>query len=150
MTQITQYLTNKIIEFTPRIISLIVFLVIAYIFLKIFNKLIDKYLDEKIEEKSIIQLGKLVSKIFIYYAIILAIIAILGLDQLAASLGTAIGFLALGVSFAMKDILTDIVSGVYLIKDPDIQIGDKNRDKRRKRRSQRNRIEKNKTHHIRW
>ncbi|PTD94685.1 mechanosensitive ion channel protein MscS [archaeon SCG-AAA382B04] len=123
--EIITQLTQKIIEYSPRLLSLIIFLTIAYISLKIFNHLLNNYLAKKYQQKGVTKILLLISKIFIYYAIILTSIAILGLNELAASLGTAIGFLALGVSIAMRGIISDMISGFYLLKDPDIEQGDK-------------------------
>ncbi len=39
-------------------------------------------------------------------------------------MGTAAGFVALGVSLALKDVLSDTVAGIYLAKDPDFNNGD--------------------------
>ncbi len=123
--EIISNLTQKTIDFAPNILSAIIFLILAFIVLKIINKFLNSYLSKKIQENALIQITKLIIKLVAYYTIILTLLAILGLNDLAASLGTALGFLALGVSFALKNVITDIVSGFYLIKDPDIQKGDK-------------------------
>lgn len=47
-----------------------------------------------------------------------------GLDDIAASLGTAAGFAALGVSDATSDRIADAVAGVSLLRDPDFEAGD--------------------------
>lgn len=48
----------------------------------------------------------------------------LGMTQVVASLGTATGFLALGVSYAASDSIVDTVAGVHLLRDPDFEAGD--------------------------
>ena len=42
----------------------------------------------------------------------------------AASLGTAAGFVALGVSYALSEMTGDTVVGVYLLRDPDFEVSD--------------------------
>jgi small-conductance mechanosensitive channel len=51
-------------------------------------------------------------------------LSILGFSEIAAAMGTATGFIALGISFALKDVLSDTVAGIYLAKDPDFKKGD--------------------------
>lgn len=46
-----------------------------------------------------------------WFSTILLTLSILGFGEIAASLGTATGFVALGVSFALKDVLSDTVAG---------------------------------------
>jgi len=48
-----------------------------------------------------------------------------GLGEVAASLGTGAGFLALGVSYALSEMVEGAVSGVYLLCDPDLNPGDR-------------------------
>jgi small-conductance mechanosensitive channel len=54
----------------------------------------------------------------------LSFLSIVGLTAIAASLGTATGFLALGVSYALSEMIKDAVAGVYLLRDPDFNPGD--------------------------
>ena len=44
---------------------------------------------------------------------------------MAASLGTATGFLALGVAYALSNMIADAVAGIYLLRDPDLAPGDR-------------------------
>lgn len=50
---------------------------------------------------------------------------IIGLDGIVVSLGTATGFIALGISYALSEMIEDTVAGVYLQRDPDFNIGDR-------------------------
>lgn len=61
--------------------------------------------------------------VFAWFGVLLTFLSIIGLEGLAAALGTATGFLALGVSYALKDMVADAVSGVYLLRDPDFMPG---------------------------
>jgi len=49
---------------------------------------------------------------------------VVGLEGIATSLGTAAGFVALGVSYATSDMIADAVAGIYLLRDPDFEAGD--------------------------
>jgi small-conductance mechanosensitive channel len=46
------------------------------------------------------------------------------MDDIAASLGTASGFIAWGISYALSGMIADTVSGVYLLRNPDFNPGD--------------------------
>lgn len=59
-----------------------------------------------------------------WFSATLITLSILGFSEIAAALGTAAGFVALGVSLALKDVLSDTVAGLYLAKDPDFNTGD--------------------------
>ncbi|PSQ45976.1 hypothetical protein BRD17_00250 [Halobacteriales archaeon SW_7_68_16] len=61
---------------------------------------------------------------FLWFGAILSFLSVVGLDEIAASLGTASGFLALGVSYALSEMIADAVAGVYLLRDPDFNAGD--------------------------
>jgi len=61
--------------------------------------------------------------VFLAFGVGLSFLSVVGLDGIAASLGTATGFLALGVSYALSEMLADAVAGVYLLRDPDFNPG---------------------------
>ena len=61
---------------------------------------------------------------FLWFGVLLSFLSIVGLEGIAASLGTAAGFLALGVSYALSNMIADAVAGVYLLRDPDFNPGD--------------------------
>ena len=62
--------------------------------------------------------------VFAWFGVGLAFLSIVGLGEIAAALGTATGFLALGVSYALSGMLADAVAGMYLLRDPDFNPGD--------------------------
>lgn len=53
----------------------------------------------------------------LWFLVGLITLAFLGFEQLATALGTASGFLALGVAFGLRQALSEIIAGLYLIKD---------------------------------
>ncbi|MFC6726867.1 mechanosensitive ion channel domain-containing protein, partial [Halobium palmae] len=66
-----------------------------------------------------------VVRLFLWFGVALTFLSVLGLDEIAASLGTATGFVALGVAYATSDMIADAVAGVYLLRDPDFDVGDR-------------------------
>lgn len=62
---------------------------------------------------------------FLWFGVGLTLLKIVGMGDVAASLGTATGFVALGVSYALSNMIADVVAGVYLLRDPDFTPGDR-------------------------
>jgi len=65
-----------------------------------------------------------VAGVFLWFGVLLSFLSIVGLGGIAAALGTATGFVALGVSYAVSGMLADAVAGIYLLRDPDFMPGD--------------------------
>ncbi|MFQ3308596.1 MAG: small-conductance mechanosensitive channel [Candidatus Nanohaloarchaea archaeon] len=107
-----------------RIIAAALFLVFASLAINYGGKVIHNILSHKFEEETILNLMESISKGLLWFSATLITLSILGFSEIAAALGTAAGFVALGVSFALKDVLSDTVAGVYLAKDPDFNNGD--------------------------
>lgn len=107
-----------------RIIAATVFLILAGVGINYGGHIIRKALSHKFKEDTILNLLENISKGLLWFSAILVTLSILGFSEIAAALGTAAGFVALGVSFALKDVLSDTVAGIYLAKDPDFNNGD--------------------------
>lgn len=107
-----------------RILTAAVFLVLAGIGIKYSGKIVREILSRKFGEETVINLLETVVKVLLWFSVALITLSILGFGEIAAALGTAAGFVALGVSFALKNVLSDTVAGIYLAKDPDFNNGD--------------------------
>ncbi len=100
-------------------------LVIAAAFLITRTSLVVRKLaSHKFSEATVLDLLEDLFKAGAWFSTILLVLGFLGFNQIAASLGTAAGFVALGVSFALKDVISDTVAGIYLVHDPDFNNGD--------------------------
>ncbi|NHX36719.1 MULTISPECIES: mechanosensitive ion channel domain-containing protein [Halolamina] len=111
----------------PRVLSGIVFLVIAAVLAKLVMVVVRVALDRALPSESDVY-RRFVSTIvaaFLWFGIALSFLSIVGLEQIAASMGTAAGFLALGISYSLSNMIADAVAGVYLIRDPDFMPGDR-------------------------
>lgn len=86
---------------------------------------IRRGLSHRIEEETILDLLESITEGVLWFTAILIVLGVLGFSEIAASLGTAVGFIALGVSLALKNVISDTVAGIYLAKDPDFNNGDK-------------------------
>jgi small-conductance mechanosensitive channel len=107
-----------------RIASAVFFLAVGGLGIKLGLSTVRSLASRKFEEETIVNLVENVARGLMWFFVVLISLSILGLGEVAASLGTAAGFVALGVSFALKDVLSDTVAGVYLAKDSDFNNGD--------------------------
>lgn len=111
----------------PTIISGIVFLFLAALLVKGILLVLTFLLDRALPGESPVyrQFIATVVGIFLWFAVGLSFLSIVGLEDIAASLGTAAGFVALGVSYATSNMIADAVAGIYLLRDPDFMPGDR-------------------------
>ena len=76
------------------------------------------------DQRLVADLGVTIAGIFLWFGVALTLLRIFGMGGIAASLGTAAGVVALGVSYALSNVLADTVAGVYPLSDPDFTPGD--------------------------
>lgn len=110
----------------PNLLTGLVFLVIAAVLIKVVMAVVDFSLQRSIPASQGVyrQFISTIVLVFLCFGAGLSFLSIVGLTAIAASLGTATGFLALGVSYALSGMLADAVAGVYLLRDPDFMPGD--------------------------
>ena len=112
-------------QIAPKILTAFIFLMTATIMLKIVIRLMSSKLHRiqtiSNQKRSVI----LFTRVFGWFAIVLATLSILGMNQLATTIGTASGFVALAVSYGLKDLISQLVSGLYLIENDDFIEGRK-------------------------
>jgi small-conductance mechanosensitive channel len=110
----------------PSIVTGVLFVAVAWVLvrlaLRVARRLLDGLYAE--EDEMIVDLFVAVAGLFLWFGVALAFLKIIGMGDVAASLGTATGFVALGVSYALSNMLADTVAGVYLLRDPDFTVGD--------------------------
>ncbi|WP_435174904.1 mechanosensitive ion channel family protein [Halorussus sp. AFM4] len=112
------------VDAIPRLITALLFAVAAYAGIRVALSLARSALDRIYADDLVADLFAAVAGVFMWFGAALALLKILGMGDIAASLGTATGFVALGVSYALSDMIADTVAGVYLLRDPDFEPGD--------------------------
>lgn len=118
---------SGVVDTLPALLSAIVFLPIAYVAIRLVTAVLRLSFERVYpsQERLIVDLYVTVATVFLWFGAILALFKILGLGDIAASLGTATGFIALGISYALSDMIEDTVAGVYLLRDEDFEVGDR-------------------------
>jgi small-conductance mechanosensitive channel len=111
----------------PQLITGAIFAVAAYVLIKLVLTVVSSVLRRYYSTRQalVVQLLVTVIGIFLWFGAALAFLSIVGFGDIAASLGTAVGFIALGVSYALSEMIEDTVAGVYLLQDPDFEVGDR-------------------------
>lgn len=119
-------LVGSVLEILPDLLAGLIFLAVAAIVVKLLMVLIRAGLRRGFPGESPVyrQFVATVISMFLWFAVLLSFLSIVGLELVAASLGTATGFLALGVAYALSEMIEDAVAGVYLLRDPDFTQGD--------------------------
>lgn len=99
---------------------------LAYLVIKIVLLVVGSVFDRIYpnEQELIVELSVAVVGLFLWFGAALAFLKIVGMGDVAVSLGTAAGFIGLGVAFALKEMISDTVAGVYLLRDQDFEYGD--------------------------
>lgn len=121
------HLTDGMVSAIPRITSALLILAIAFVGIAGVKAGIRRLLRRAYppEEALLTDLVVVMVSVFLWFGVALTLLKVLGLDEIAASVGTAVGFIALGISYALSEMIEDTVSGVYLLRDPDFNAGDR-------------------------
>ncbi|AGN00136.1 hypothetical protein L593_00905 [Salinarchaeum sp. Harcht-Bsk1] len=111
----------------PTLLQALIVLGLAYVGIKILLTVLRRVLGSVYgkREDLVVDLLVTIVAIFLWFGVALSVLSTLGMGEIAASLGTATGFIALGVSYALSDMIEDTVAGVYLLRDPDFEVGDR-------------------------
>ena len=132
MTSIRSLLAGALTDFLdgvfaaiPRALSGIVFLGLAYVTVRIVLTLVQTSIGRiYVGDRELVgDLVVTVIAIFLWFGVALTFLKVVGMGDVAASLGTAVGFIALGVSYALSEMIEDTVAGIYLLRDPDFNPG---------------------------
>ncbi|MUV89814.1 mechanosensitive ion channel [Halapricum sp. CBA1109] len=125
-TDIADTFVSGVVGAIPKLVSAALFLAVAYVGIKIITYLLRRALESvyPASQKLVVDLFVLVVSIFLWFGVGLTLLDLVGMGEIAASLGTAAGFIALGISYALSNMIADTVSGVYLLRDPDFNPGD--------------------------
>lgn len=117
---------ENIVSALPKVLTGIVFLALSYVVIKLVMVVVRAIFRRMFHGQPIyVQLGSTIVQVFLWFGVLLSFLSAVGLGAIAASLGTASGFVALGVSYALSDMIEDAVAGVYLLRDPDFNVGDR-------------------------
>ncbi|WP_224449271.1 mechanosensitive ion channel domain-containing protein [Haloprofundus salilacus] len=118
---------TQLVDAIPVLLVGALFLVLAAVVVKVVLYVVKTVLRRAFPGESPVyrQFIATIVSVFLWFAVALSFLSVVGLEGIAASLGTAAGFVALGVSYATSGMIADAVAGVYLLRDPDFNPGDR-------------------------
>jgi len=110
----------------PTLLRVLIVLALAYVCITIALYILRRVLGRIYGERQalVVDLGVTVAAAFMWFSVGLAVLSTLGMGEIAASVGTSTGFVALGVAYALSEMIEDTVAGIYLLRDPDFEAGD--------------------------
>ncbi|MEF8776243.1 MAG: mechanosensitive ion channel domain-containing protein [Haloarculaceae archaeon] len=116
-----------LVDALPALLAAAIFIPLAYVGIKLLTGVLRFSLERVYpsQHQLVVDLYVAVLRVVLWFGALLALFKIVGFGDIAASLGTASGFLALGIAYALSDMIEDTVSGVYLLRDPDFEVGDR-------------------------
>lgn len=111
----------------PNLIAAIVILVIAAPAIAVVKSITRAALTRSIASDGdvVVDLAGMLLSVVLWFGVLLVVLDVVGMGEIAASLGTAVGFIGLGIAYALSDLVADSVAGVYLLRDPDFNDGDR-------------------------
>ena len=125
-TDVLSEMASDIEAALPAVLTGLLFLVVAGALVRLIQYLLRTSLRRVFRQDPIYaQFVSTVVAVFLWFGVALTFLTLVGLGQIALALGTASGFLALGVSYAVSGMIADAVSGIYLLRDPDFNPGDR-------------------------
>ncbi len=89
---------------------------------KFSNLLIGKWMDRKSAGEHAQKSAKRLTAYIIYPLTLVALLSVFGVPL--SALGTVVGLIGLGLSFALKDIIANFISGLLILINQPIKIGD--------------------------
>lgn len=105
------------VEATPRLVLAASFLLVAVVLTRLLARRARGYVDAAVGNPAQQRLLELSVRTVLWFVVGLVTLALLGYEQLATALGTASGFVALGVTFGLRQALSEVLAGLYLIED---------------------------------
>jgi small-conductance mechanosensitive channel len=118
---------DGIVDALPELAAGLIFLALAYLGIRVIRTLLRASLSRAYpsDQRLVVDFIVIVATVFLWFGAALLFLDLVGMGAIAASLGTAAGFIALGISYALSEMIEDTVAGIYLLKDPDFNPGDR-------------------------
>lgn len=117
--------------FIDAVIYIILIIVITKLALRIIRRLLKKTFDRQISRgknpkriKTVSSLTVYIANIIVYFVAVCALLSVLGLGNTVGSLLATAGIGGIAIGFGAQSLIKDFLSGVFLIFEDQIAIGD--------------------------
>lgn len=115
--QLIESITAAATDATPRLVLAALFLLAAALVVRLAMRRVEDRLAVVAGNSAEARFLEVLLRSVLWFGISLVALSLLGFQQLATALGTASGFLALAVAYAMREALSEAIAGLYLIND---------------------------------
>ncbi len=114
---------QPIANFGPKIPTIIISLVVGYFIIQIITAVLNRALKFSKMPRALISVIVSLALIVMWVALFAEIARELGLGSLAVTISGSLAVLALALASGASGLAADIISGVFLARDPDFEIG---------------------------
>ncbi len=116
-------LINDTQDFLPRIPELLVTLVAGYIIIALLIAGLTRGLRLFHLPKALIEILKSLTLVVLWIVLVSHLLRLLGLSQVAVTLSGSLLVIGLAIANGAQAMVSDVISGLFLAKDPDFNIG---------------------------
>ena len=116
---------KPIIHALPKIPGALVALLAGYLALLIISKLVSGALNIVRVEKGVKQLLMSIVNVVLWAILLALVFQSLGLPQVALALSGSVAIFGILLASGANFLVSDILSGLFLVKDPDFKVGKK-------------------------
>jgi len=110
-------------NFWPKIPTLILSLIVGYIIIQIIAWILNRALKFSRVPRALISVIASLALIVMWVILFAEIARQLGMGSLAVTISGSLAVLALALATGASGLASDVISGVFLAKDPDFEIG---------------------------
>lgn len=127
MENFLQGFVDPIVKVFPRIPNALLILTLGIIFIKISIIVLDRFLSLRVIKLPNGLKGILISvvRLFLWVFLFIFIISNLGFNNLALAISGSTAILIFFLSSGAGGLIADTISGIFLVGDPDFNVGDK-------------------------
>jgi small-conductance mechanosensitive channel len=123
MENILENFGEPILNLIPKLPGAIITLVFGYLFLRIVQRLIIGGLKVSGVQKTVQQILMSFLNVLLWAILLALIFQSLGLTNVALALSGSVAIVALIIGSGVNAILGDVLSGLFLSRDPDFRVG---------------------------
>ncbi|MCX6810722.1 MAG: mechanosensitive ion channel [Candidatus Berkelbacteria bacterium] len=114
---------QPIASFGPKIPGIIISLIVGYFIIQIITWVLNRTLRFSRMPRALLSVIMSLALIIMWVVLFAEIARQLGLGSLAVTISGSLAVLALALASGASGLATDIISGVFLARDPDFEIG---------------------------
>ncbi|TSC93984.1 MAG: small-conductance mechanosensitive channel [Candidatus Berkelbacteria bacterium Athens1014_28] len=114
---------QPILNFLPKLPPVILSLIVGYLIIQLITWLLTRVLKFSKLPKALISVIMSLSLIVMWVALVAELARQLGLNGLAVTISGSLAVIALALATGASSLTSDIISGVFLARDSDFEIG---------------------------